>query len=502
MKRRDFLKTATAAAVGATTGLAPQARADGEQPLWTRLPRWRGFNLLEKFYRNDRFVESDFQWITDWGFDFVRLPMDYRQWTDRSDPHKLRDDVLAHVDEAVEFGGKYGVHVCLNLHNAPGYTVNRSVKHTTSLWTDAQAQQLFAFQWEQLARRYRGTPSSRLSFNLVNEPANIAEPAYVAAVLPAIEAIRRADPDRLILSDGLDWGKQPIASLRPHRIAQMTRGYTPFQLTHYKASWAHGSDRYPTPQWPVPLVGGHLFGPVKKEWHKPLIVGGPFPAAMRLRLRVDRVSSMSRLVVRADDRVIFDKAFKPGPGEGEWKTVVHKPEYNTYQNIYDRDYTAEVPAGTTTLRISNDEGDWLTLSQIALGPAEGGAAEHVIHVTASNWGQAPEPLRWESGRLKATTSQDRDWLRSECVEPWRQLAASGVGAMVGEWGSYNKTPHDVVLRWAEDLLSLWREAGLGWALWNLRGPFGVVDSQRADVAYEEFGDHKLDGQLLKLLRAY
>ena len=56
-------------------------------------PRWYGFNLLEYFstdadwmkyfpYKNDgMFLEDDFRWIRDWGFNWVRLPMDYRFWT-------------------------------------------------------------------------------------------------------------------------------------------------------------------------------------------------------------------------------------------------------------------------------------------------------------------------------------------------------------------------------------------------------------------------------------
>ena len=71
--------------------------------------------------------------------------------------------------------------------------------------------------------------------------------------------------------------------------------------------------------------------------------------------------------------------------------------------------------------------------------------------------------------------------------------------MVGEWGAFNKTPHDVVLRWAEDCLSNWRKAGWGWAMWNFRGSFGVLDSGRGDVQYEDFEGHKLDRKLLDLL---
>ena len=45
--------------------------------------RWRGFNLLEMFIKgknaNPReFLESDFRMMHGWGFNFARLPMDYR----------------------------------------------------------------------------------------------------------------------------------------------------------------------------------------------------------------------------------------------------------------------------------------------------------------------------------------------------------------------------------------------------------------------------------------
>ena len=46
------------------------------------------------------------------------------------------------------------------------------------------------------------------------------------------------------------------------------------------------------------------------------------------------------------------------------------------------------------------------------------------------------------------------------------------------------------------------EAGLGWALWNFRGSFGVLDSGRADVKYEDVHGHKVDRAMLELLRKY
>ena len=89
MQRRDFLKTtllgAAAVAAGRQVWFEPNRKLAA---LAKKLPRWRGFNLLEKFHvaENKPFLETDFQWMSEWGFDFVRLPMDYRCWTDRKIP--------------------------------------------------------------------------------------------------------------------------------------------------------------------------------------------------------------------------------------------------------------------------------------------------------------------------------------------------------------------------------------------------------------------------------
>ncbi len=86
-------------------------------PAQTVLPRWRGFKLLEMFTTQQRgvFREDDFRWIADWGFDFVRLPMSHRWWVIGSDPdHPLHVTPrgLEPIDRAIEWGERYGIHVC------------------------------------------------------------------------------------------------------------------------------------------------------------------------------------------------------------------------------------------------------------------------------------------------------------------------------------------------------------------------------------------------------
>jgi len=90
----------------------------------------------------------------------------------------------------------------------------------------------------------------------------------------------------------------------------------------------------------------------------------------------------------------------------------------------------------------------------------------------------------------------------EHYEPWADLARQGIGVHCGECGAFHATPHGPLLRWMRDLLDILRGHGTGYALWNFRGPFGVINSCREDVTYESWRGHKLDRELLELLREY
>lgn len=344
-----------------TAVLSFQAFASSELPIPTseKMPRYRGFNLLNKFYKsNDNpkpFEEKDFKIISEWGFNFVRLPMDYRFWIVDGDWTKFDEQQISHIDQAIEFGKKYNLHVNINFHRAPGFTV-ANPPEPKSLWSDAEAQRVCAMHWAYFAKRYKGISNKHLSFDLVNEPAHVSSADYFKVAKLLIEAIRAEDPKRLIVSDGLDYGQHPCMELVPLKIVQSTRGYQPFGLTHYKASWVSGSDKWAVPVWP------------------------------------------------------------PDAGSGN--------------------------------------------------------------------------------------GQDAKWLRNVYMKSWIELENQDVGIIVGEWGAHNKTPHDVTLRWMEDCLKIWQQADIGWALWNLRGSFGVLDSGRGDVQYEEFRGHKLDRKMLELLRKY
>ncbi|EMI56247.1 glycoside hydrolase family protein [Rhodopirellula sallentina SM41] len=490
------------------------------EPTWERLPRWRGFNLLEKFHlqwSNGPYVESDFEMISDFGFNFVRLPMDYRVWCRGGDWNRFDEDVLREIDDAVRWGQKYSVHVCLNFHRAPGFTV-ASPAEKTSLWVDQETQRVCAKHWSEFAKRYKGVPNRNLSFNLFNEPGDVDEETYVAVVAKMAKAIREQDPERLIICDGLEWGQKPVPGMRALRVAQATRGYAPIEITHYRASWMRGAAQFPLPMWPRVVADATLYSPTKidvpREARTPLRIRSEWQDDTPLRIRVASVSSRSRLVVRADGKTVFEKTFVPGPGKGEWRSVEYFPQWQSYRAVYNRDYETTIPSGTRELEIFNAEGDWVSLAEIGIGHRDSqGRSKETVLPFRNRWAAPPAVLTYHTDRgdapagrishayFSGAEQENRQWLWDVGVAPWIE-GASRTGVVVGEFGCHHRTPHDVTLAWMEDNLANWQRAGIGWALWNFRGSFGVLDSKRTDVKYERYRGHKLDRKMLDLLQRY
>jgi len=87
-------------------------------------------------------------------------------------------------------------------------------------------------------------------------------------------------------------------------------------------------------------------------------------------------------------------------------------------------------------------------------------------------------------------------------KPWIELTTSGIGVHCGECGCWNKTPHDVFLAWFQDVLDILTTNKIGYALWNFKGDFGILNSGRQDVAYQDWYGNKLDKGLLELLKKH
>lgn len=520
LSRRQFVKNgigmaALSLSAFPTVSMVTYCAAQAETPkkalphaTWDKLPRWRGFNLCEKFTLGGAqpFREDDFRNISDLGFNFVRLPMDYRIWTDPNNKRNLKENALSEIDQALEFGQKYGVHVQFNFHRAPGYTVNNPPEEQ-SVWHDEEILDVCRFHWQTFAKRYCGVSSDSLSFNLFNEPAGCSEDDYYRVVKTIVDAIRIEDSERLIICDGINWGGSPCLSFKNLKVGQATRGYAPMEISHWGANWVNSRD-FPTPQWPMFNFNALLPSRHKREMpadlRKPLEISGDFDGLEKLRFTVGTVSSEAELVVLLDGQETFRKRFKCGPGKGEWKEARFVEEYGIYANIYDMELSIPVSPGTKKVEIAVVEGDWLTISKITFVSSNGDetSATGVADWNASKQTQLQYLNKDGRKHIAGGVVRDRSWLFENNVKPWVDAQKSGIGVMVGEFGAYNKTPHKIVLDWMEDMLANWRDANWGWALWNFRGSFGIADSERNDVEYEDWRGMKLDRKMLALLQRY
>lgn len=460
---------------------------------------WRGFNLLEKFNKenfNGAFVESDFRWMKSWGFNFVRIPLDYRTYTRTLTT--FDQDRLEEIDRAVALGRKYGIHVSLNLHRAPGYCVNPPAE-SLNLWKDTAAQDAFVAHWSEFARRYRTSTARELSFNLINEPGEISEADYAAVMNRTVAAIHAISPGRPVLIDGLKWASEPCTKCQGNRLIHATRGYAPFAVSHYKASWIANSDTWPVPSWPLTrTLGTYLYCSGKDELQTPVIIEGDFPAGTTFTTHVRQVSHQADVTLTANGTALWSKSFVPGPGSGEWEEVVYAEQWNVYQNIYNKAYSVTLSAPATRFELACGTGDWLTLNHLEI--AMSGGPTVTLTPDVPDWGHVQLPVQVSANGT--ITGQVKEISVAEIFTPWKAWRAAGHTIAVGEWGAYNQTPHAVTLAWMKDWLEVWKANRAGWALWNLRGSFGVVDSERTDVTYTPFEGHQLDQKMLDLLRQY
>ena len=379
MRRRKFIQTSATIALGLS--LAEKAALAASRRLANSLPKWKGFNLLD-FYAPDQkkwykpTSAEQFKWMQDWGFNFIRIPIAYPYYLkfDRSrdilpeevyhtDPQKLEE-----IDQLVRLAQQYGMHVSLNLHRAPGYCVNAGFHEPFNLWKDQAALDAFCFHWNMWAHRFKEMDKDKISFDLLNEPtmredmndqhspwATLTGETYRRVAAAAVAAIRKENPDRLIIADGNSGGNLVTPELIDLGIAQGCRGYYPGAISHYKAPWANKDPEHqPVPLWPGQVGNQYL---------------------------------------------------------------------------------------------------------------------------------------------------SRDML-VKFYQPWLDLVKQGVGVHCGECGSWHKTPHEVFIAWFTDVLDILSAAGIGFAAWNFIGDFGILDSGREDVVYEDWFGHKLDRKMLELMQQH
>lgn len=209
--------------------------------------------------------EKALDFLVNTGFNFVRIPTDYRFWTHGFDYFHPDEAIFAYIDGYLNACRARGLHFSLNLHRAPGYCINANHLERHNLWVDEIAQEAFVSLWQTLATRYKEIPSADLSFDLLNEPPDIGQYGltrqnHATLIRRAVETIRAISPQRDIVIDGLEGGSSAMPELADLGVTHSGRGYAPHAISHYQAQWWPQWRTAPeNPVWPKLAFNGKVW---------------------------------------------------------------------------------------------------------------------------------------------------------------------------------------------------------------------------------------------------
>lgn len=169
---------------------------------------WQGF-------KDNYITRSDIEFIARTGANTIRLPFNYKLFTDEDYMGlTAKQDGFARIDSVIDWCRDNGLYLVLDMHDCPGGQTGDNIDNGHGypwLFESEYSQQLFCKVWQDIANRYKNEPVI-LGYELMNEP--IApffdnkedlnaklEPLYKRAV----SAIRKVDTNHIILLGGAQW---------------------------------------------------------------------------------------------------------------------------------------------------------------------------------------------------------------------------------------------------------------------------------------------------------
>jgi hypothetical protein len=454
------------------------------------LPAWRGFNKLNLFYIHSGpgyddggmdIRESDFALIRQMGFNFVRFPLDYRFFYKPS-TKEFDMEKIAWIDHAIEYGIKYNVHINLNMHSGPGYSV-AYLDDGLDIFTTGKSH--FVAIWQFFARRYKNIPNTILSFNLLNEPdanivfddtgLNLAQ-SYVSLMKDTINAIRKERPDRLIVLD--------VNQRHPHKVSQLgvstdniylsTRGYAPWSVTHegmMEQTQIPANFTNAQLTWPIRnYFNGFIYAP----WHSTHLFGleyaGPafnhpsgFPAGTASMLVINQYLENDELALVCDG-IETARCVSTKPADGKPWTVSFPDN--------------AIPAGTKKVQIFDVVGDWVNVDKYNVSGV-------TVDCTNIDWLFAPSEMT-----VGLDAFSDAKTIKNLILP---SPAWDNLPVMIGEMGCMAKNPSQAAYRARlfKDYVDAF--AGLPWAFWEFKDGamslFSLSQGEVCDTPVEvEYGD--------------
>ncbi|MDE5855336.1 MAG: glycoside hydrolase family 5 protein [Ruminococcus sp.] len=213
---------------------------------------WLSQNVLTAEHCNTFITESDIKIIASWGFDHIRLPIDYNLIL--NDDGSFIESGFKYIDSFVEWCGKYSLNMILDLHKTAGFSFDEG-EDEKGFFYDENMISLFISIWTELAERY-GKYNKNIAFELLNEIVEECDnEPWQKIAERTVKEIRRYAPETKILIGSYMNNSvltvKDIALPFDENIVYNFHCYEPLLFTHQGAYWVKDMPADFTIEYPV-----------------------------------------------------------------------------------------------------------------------------------------------------------------------------------------------------------------------------------------------------------
>ncbi|MDD6284533.1 MAG: cellulase family glycosylhydrolase [Firmicutes bacterium] len=196
------------------------------------LPMDRRLNLTTGDFEHFRtyITESDIAYIKELGMDHIRLGFD--QIVVEEKPGVYREEILALINNFVDWCEKYGLNVVLNLHKAVGNYCD--IEEKVQLLDDDALQNRFIALWEKFEDYFSQRKS--VAFELLNEVRDVDPDKWNRLAEKTVTALRRKNKTRRIIIGSTCWNSvntlNKLKVFDDENVIYTFHTYDPFSFTH------------------------------------------------------------------------------------------------------------------------------------------------------------------------------------------------------------------------------------------------------------------------------
>ena len=220
----------------------------------------RGINLggylsqcCHKEEHYDSFImKEDIEQIAQWGFDHVRIPVDYEVLEEEDGT--VKEAGYERVDRVLKWCKEYRINAILDLHKAYGYDFNDAGDNTkNNLFHSEELQLRFVKLWVRIVTRF--CKYENLAFELLNEVVEKENAdAWNLLIKRTVTEIRKLSKTAPIIYGGIQWNSVKTLKLldvpKDENIIFTFHFYEPLLFTHQKAPWVVKMDPNQTVSYP------------------------------------------------------------------------------------------------------------------------------------------------------------------------------------------------------------------------------------------------------------